>query len=65
MHIYHVASGTPVVTILRPARTPKGTEVRTNASHSEWPHTDPAGRIASARPLNRHTKTRHVVHDSG
>src|SRR5262245_59616243 len=29
MHIYHVASGTPVVTILRPARTPKGTEVRT------------------------------------
>src|SRR5436190_1071038 len=25
----HVASGTPVVTILRPARTPKGTEVRT------------------------------------
>jgi hypothetical protein len=23
MHIYHVASGTPVVTILRPARTPK------------------------------------------
>jgi len=25
MHIYHVASGTPVVTILRPARTPKGT----------------------------------------
>jgi hypothetical protein len=25
MHIYHVATGTPVVTILRPARTPKGT----------------------------------------
>jgi len=25
MHIYHVASGTPVATILRPARTPKGT----------------------------------------
>jgi DDE family transposase len=24
MHVYHVASGTPVVTILRPARTPKG-----------------------------------------
>ena len=23
MHVYHVASGTPVVTILRPARTPK------------------------------------------
>jgi hypothetical protein len=27
MHIYHAASGTPVVAILRPARTPKGTEV--------------------------------------
>ncbi len=26
MHIYHVASGTPVAAILRPARTPKGTE---------------------------------------
>jgi hypothetical protein len=27
MHINHVASGRPVATILRPARTPKGTEV--------------------------------------
>ena len=26
MHIYHVASGAPVATILRPPRTPKGTE---------------------------------------
>jgi Transposase DDE domain group 1 len=33
MHIYHAASGTPVVTILRPARTPKGTEVRTVIKH--------------------------------
>jgi hypothetical protein len=33
MHIYHEASGTPVVTILRPARTPKGTEVRTVIKH--------------------------------
>ena len=33
MHIYHVASGAPVVTILRPARTPKGTEVRTVIKH--------------------------------
>jgi hypothetical protein len=24
MHIYHVASGTPVAAILRPARSPKG-----------------------------------------
>jgi hypothetical protein len=33
MHIYHAASGTPVVTILRPARTPKGTVVRTVIKH--------------------------------
>jgi hypothetical protein len=45
MHIYHVASGTPVVAILRPARTPKGTEVRTVVKHvtkrirKHWPTT--------------------------
>jgi Transposase DDE domain group 1 len=45
MHIYHVTSGTPVATILRPARTPKGTEVRTVIKHvtkrlrQHWPHT--------------------------
>src|SRR5262245_42137349 len=45
MHIHHVASGTPVVTILRPARTPKGTEVRTVIKHvtkrlkQHWPNT--------------------------
>jgi Transposase DDE domain group 1 len=45
MHIYHVASSTPVATILRPARTPKGTEVRTVIKHvtkrlrRHWPHT--------------------------
>jgi hypothetical protein len=45
MHIYHVASGTPVVAILRPARTPKGTEVRTVVKHvtqrlrRHWPKT--------------------------
>jgi hypothetical protein len=45
MHIYHVASGTPVVAILRPARTPKGTEVRTVVKHvtkrlrQHWPNT--------------------------
>src|SRR5712691_5951180 len=33
MHIYHVASGTPVAAILRPARTPKGTEVCTVVKH--------------------------------
>ena len=33
MHIYHVASGTPVVAILRPAKTPKGSEVRTVMKH--------------------------------
>jgi hypothetical protein len=45
MHIYHVASGTPVATILRPARTPKGTEVRIVIKHvskrlrQHWPNT--------------------------
>jgi hypothetical protein len=45
MHIYHVASSTPVAAILRPARTPKGTEVRTVVKHvtkhlrRHWPHT--------------------------
>jgi len=45
MHIYHVASGTPVVAILRAARTPKGTEVRTVIKHVtkrirlRWPAT--------------------------
>jgi hypothetical protein len=45
MHIYHVTSGTPVVAILRPARTPKGTEVRTVVKHvtqrirAHWPNT--------------------------
>src|SRR5471030_2749103 len=45
MHIYHVESSTPVVTILRPARTPKGTEVRTVIKHvtkrmrRHWPKT--------------------------
>jgi hypothetical protein len=33
MPIYHLSSGTPVVTILRPARTPKGTEARTVIKH--------------------------------
>jgi hypothetical protein len=45
MHIYHVASGRPVATILRPARTPKGTEVGTVIKHvtkrlrRHWPKT--------------------------
>src|SRR4030081_2464600 len=45
MHIYHVTSSTPVATILRPARTPKGTEVRTVIKHvtkrlrKHWPNT--------------------------
>jgi hypothetical protein len=45
MHIYDVASGTPVAAILRPARTPKGTEVRTVVKHvtkrlrRHWPLT--------------------------
>jgi hypothetical protein len=45
VNIYHVASGTAVVAILRPARTPKGTEVRTVVKHAtkrlkrHWPNT--------------------------
>ena len=45
MHIYHVASGAPVAAILRPARTPKGCEVRTVIKHvtkrlrRHWPKT--------------------------
>jgi hypothetical protein len=45
MHIYHVASGRLVAAILRPARTPKGTEVRTVIKHvtkhlkQHWPNT--------------------------
>src|SRR6476661_7101847 len=45
MHIYHVARGTPVVAILRPARTAKGTEVRCVIKHvtkrlrKHWPNT--------------------------
>jgi Transposase DDE domain group 1 len=45
MHIYHVTSGTPVVGILRPAKTPKGSEVRTVMKHvtrrirKHWPKT--------------------------
>jgi Transposase DDE domain group 1 len=44
MHIYRVASGTPVVTILR-GRPPKGTEVGTVIKHvtkrlrTHWPNT--------------------------
>src|SRR5215468_1747504 len=45
MHIYHVASSTPVVAVLRAAKTPKGTEVRTVVKHvtrrirKHWPKT--------------------------
>src|SRR6266436_8917084 len=45
MHIYHVASGTPLAAILRPARTPKGSEVATVIKHvtrrlrRHWPNT--------------------------
>jgi hypothetical protein len=48
MHIYHVASGTPVVAILRPARTPKGSEVRTVIRHV-------------TKRLRRHWPKAHIV----
>jgi hypothetical protein len=55
MHIYHAASGTPVVAILRPACTPKGTEVRTVIKHvtkrmrNHWPKTK--DHLARRQPL--------------
>jgi hypothetical protein len=36
-----------------------------NASHSEWHHTDPAARTATARSFNRLAKMRHLMHDCG
>ncbi len=36
-----------------------------NALHSEWPHTDPDGRVARARQPQGCAKTRNVVHDPG
>jgi hypothetical protein len=48
MHIYHVASGTPVVAVLRPARTPKGTEVRTIVKHV-------------SRRIRKHWPTTHLI----
>ena len=48
MHIYHAGSGAPVVAILRPARTPKGTEVRTVIKHV-------------TKHLRRHWPTTHIV----
>ena len=49
MHIYHVGSGTPVAAILRPARTSKGSEVRTVIRHvtkrlrRHWPNSASCG----------------------
>ena len=33
MHVYHAGAGLPVATILRPAKTPDGLEVRTVIKH--------------------------------
>ena len=33
MHVYHAGTGLPVATILRPAKTPNGREVRTVIKH--------------------------------
>jgi hypothetical protein len=33
MHVYREAGGTPVLTILHPARVPKGTDARTVIKH--------------------------------
>ena len=47
-----------------PDARPSG-QIDPNALHSEWHHTDPAGRIAAACPLNARLKTRHVMHYYG
>jgi len=45
IHVYHVASGKPVVVFLRPGKTPSGREVRTVLRHlvrrlrRHWPRT--------------------------
>ena len=58
----------------RPAHEPRGRVPRRAADkgrstpyalHSELPHTDPAGRIAGARPSPDVQKTLRVVHDCG
>jgi len=55
MHIYHVASCTPVAAILRPARTPKGTEVCTVIKHVT--HCRPRTEFSSCPPSCRGTQT--------
>jgi len=40
MHIYHVASNAPVAAILRPARTPKGSDRRGLLSFSTMEEVD-------------------------
>ena len=62
MHIYHVASGPPVAAILRAARTPKGSELRTviravtKHLRRHWPKTRIVWRgdgVDAARPSRR------------
>ena len=59
MHIYHVPSGAPVAAILRPARTPKGSEVCTVIKHvtkrlgRRWPKTRLVWRGDSSKPKLR------------
>ena len=55
MHIHHVESGTPVAAILRPGRTPNGTEVRTVVKHVTRAHSpalaENAADLARRQPL--------------
>jgi hypothetical protein len=37
---------------LRPKKSRRPRHINPNALHSEWHHTDPAGRTATARSLN-------------
>ena len=44
----------------RPKTSRRSRQITPNALHSEWHHTDPAGRTASARQLQRCAKTLRV-----
>ena len=51
IHIYEATTGKPVAVILRPGKTPDGTEVAAGAAPCHWPHPRPlaGGRDRRAR----------------
>ena len=58
VHVYHVESGKPVAVLLRPGKTPSGSEVRTLVKHlvrrirRHWPRTP--DRLPGRQPLRPH-----------